>query len=180
MVNDGTLPPQYVSGLVDGEGCFVLGFRRDKRYERKGQPEYFYWKVAFAILLRSDDRELLEKVKSTLECGHICVSGGMVQYRVDRIEDLMHKVVPFFTQNPLYGKKREDFSLWTEAVDILYENRVKREAVDRRGRWGFPRVSLDPSGNQRLLVLKRQMETYKAKGHSWKWLSTLEGDSCED
>jgi hypothetical protein len=95
-MNDGTLPPQYVSGLVDGEGCFVLGFRRDKRYERKGQPEYFYWNVGFAILLRSDDWELLEKVRNTLGCGGVSISKVAAQYRVYRIEDLKHKVVPFF------------------------------------------------------------------------------------
>ena len=63
------LPAYYISGLVDGEGCFALNFRRDKRHERKGKPEYFYWTIRFIIVLRIDDKTLLEKVRDTLDCG---------------------------------------------------------------------------------------------------------------
>lgn len=179
-MDDGKLPPQYVSGLVDGEGCFVLGFRRDKKYRRKGQPEYFYWTVEFAILLRGDDWELLEKVRNTLGCGGVSVSETAAQYRVYGIEDLKHKVVPFFAENRIYGKKGKDFTLWAEAVAILYEKHVRSKAIDRRGRWGFPRIGLDAPQNERLLALKAGMEVYKAKGRSWKWMSKIEGSGCED
>jgi len=179
-LDDGSLPPQYVSGLVDGEGCFVLGFRRDKRYERKGQPEYYYWNVAFAILLRSDDCELLEKVRNTLGCGSVSVSETAAQYRVYGIEDLKKKVVPFFTENRIYGKKGKDFALWAEAVGILYDKHIRRRSIDRRGLWGAPRISLDSHQNERMLVLKARMAAYKAKGRSWKWTSKMRGSGCED
>ena len=175
MISD-ILPPDYVSGLVDGEGCFVLGFRRDKKYQRKGQPEYFYWKVSFAIALRRDDKALLEKVKNTLGCGRVCVSKDTVQYRVNKIDDLKHKILSFFLENPLFGKKREDFILWAEALDILYQNYLKWKITIRnhKGQRGFPKMKLEAADTQRLLLIKQQMENYKSKRPTWKWLSTLD------
>lgn len=180
MVDDGRLPAQYVSGLVDGEGCFVLGFRRDKKYRRTGQPEYYYWTVEFAILLRSDDWELLEKVRKTLGCGGISISETAAQYRVYGIDDLKQKVVPFFAMNRIYGKKGKDFALWAEAVDILHEKHLRSKSIDRRGVWGAPRIRLDSQQNQRMLALKAGMEAYKAKGRPWKWMSKIGGTGCED
>ena len=157
------LSGDYIAGLVDGEGCFALNFRRDKKYKRKGQPEYFYWKVLFAIVLRADDKPLLEKVRDTLDCGSIYLSpprtrqpSPEVRYCVQNLKDLRGKIVPFFLNNPLHSKKREDFVLWAEAVDILYPN--KRTPL-KKGELEF----------QRLLEIAKEMKSYKSKRAPWKW-----------
>ena len=65
------LPGDYVAGFVDGEGCFYLTYRSEIRYERPGKPKYFRWTPYFAINLRQDDKEILEKIRNTLSCGNI-------------------------------------------------------------------------------------------------------------
>jgi intein-encoded DNA endonuclease-like protein len=35
------LPPEYIAGYVDGEGCFGLQFRKDVRHERPNTPIYY-------------------------------------------------------------------------------------------------------------------------------------------
>jgi len=164
------LPLHYISGLVDGEGCFALNFRRDKRYKLKGAPEYFYWKVGFFIVLRIDDVELLEKVRDSLDCGIVSTSGNQARYSVNRIDLLKSKIVPFFIEYPLYGKKHEDFLLWAEAVDILWRNR--RPSI-QKGQRGIPKMSLESSDIQHILEIKRGMEGYKSKGTAWKWATHI-------
>ena len=176
QIDEEILPPDYISGLVDGEGCFALNFRRDKRHERRGNPEYFYWVIKFVIVLRNDDKDLLEKVRNTFDCGHITVSKNQARYCVDRIGDLRENIVPFFVRHPLYGKKRRDFLLWTEALDILYQN---MQLPIRKGKQGFAKKQWELSDIQRLLGIKQKMERYKAKGPTWKWLSALNGGNCE-
>ncbi len=60
------LPFDFVSGLVEGEGCFSLNFRSDLKKHRPRSPQYFRWHALFAIVLRSDDYALLDKVKENV------------------------------------------------------------------------------------------------------------------
>ena len=164
------LPAYFISGLVDGEGCFALNFRRDKRHERKGKPEYFYWTVRFIIVLRIDDKTLLEKVRDTLDCGIVSTSGDQARYSVTKIEDLKEKILPFFSKYPFYGKKYKDFLLWAEAVNILYRN---RQPPIQKGQRGFPKMQWESSDIQCLLEITKEMEGYKSKGSAWKWVNHL-------
>jgi hypothetical protein len=157
------LSGDYIAGLVDGEGCFALNFRRDRSSKRKGKPEYFYRKVQIAIVLRADDKPLLEKVRDALGCGSIYLSpprkrqpSPEVRYQVADLKDLKEKIVPFFLNNPLRSKKHEDFVLWAEAVDILYRN---KGTPVKKGELEF----------QRLLEIAKEMKSYKSKGAAWKW-----------
>ncbi len=41
MLNNKVLPENYIAGLVEGEGCFILQYRREVKRNRPGQPMYF-------------------------------------------------------------------------------------------------------------------------------------------
>lgn len=164
------LPGDYIAGFVDGEGCFVLKFHRDVRHERRGNPTYFYWGVEFAILLRWDDRDILESIKSTLDCGNISTAKrGAVRYAVENKTDLVKKIIPFFEANKLRAKKLRDFELWKEAVMIIY--RTKRKTLNRiPGRRGFSKTTWKKEDLIRLLEIQQEMRQYKSKAPEWKWL----------
>ena len=109
------LPGDYIAGFVDGEGCFFIHFRRDVRHERKNKPVYFYWDIGFAIVLRGDDKGILEEIQRTLNCGKISMDRrGMARYEITNLQDLLTKVAPFFEIHPLRAKKRSDFLLWVD------------------------------------------------------------------
>ena len=42
------------------------------------------------------------------------------KYRVTRLSDLHGKVVPFFSQHKLFGRKREAFELFAELVQLMF------------------------------------------------------------
>ena len=76
------LSPEYISGFVDGEGCFGFQFRKDVRHERPGAPVYYSWKAQFMITARKDEQVLFERIKAFFKCGSI--------YKV--LENLLEKI----------------------------------------------------------------------------------------
>lgn len=111
---------QYIAGFIDGEGCFSLIFRKDKK-------KYFYWRVSFAIELRGDDAELLKIINEYFGKGALYFSKtrNIVRYQISNTSELANIVVPFFEKNKLIGKKRLDFDLWKEAVLLIEKNKKK-------------------------------------------------------
>lgn len=147
-----TIPGDYIAGLVDGEGCFWLKFVRDY-HRRPGKEVYTYWKIGFSIVMRQDEEELLKQVQSTLAVGKIYFIGGRnVMFQVHRLEELSRVVMPFFEQYQLRGKKREDFLLWSAALEVLL-----------RHRGGGPGRSRPPADSQRLLEIRNEMRVFKSK-----------------
>lgn len=165
------LPGDYIAGFVDGEGCFALKFRRDVRHDRNGTPEYLYWGIEFAIVLREDDREILEKIKTTLGCGNFSSTHGSIRYSVTRFDDLLYKVVPFFEKYELRAKKAHDFKLWKEALVLLHKNKGKKTGLRATGhRRGNRKEIWDPTELNQLKEIHNAMGQYKSKSKPWKWL----------
>src|SRR4030042_6307498 len=118
-----TLPGDYIAGFVDGEGSFPLTYRKDT-HPKTHNRIYYYWKPMFMICLKLDDFEILERIKETLHCGTISKSKRFVIYQVADFSDLINKIIPFFETYPLRAKKRHDFELWKEALQILKKFRL--------------------------------------------------------
>ncbi|MEK7146796.1 MAG: LAGLIDADG family homing endonuclease [Patescibacteria group bacterium] len=164
------LSGDYIAGFVDGEGCFALKFRRDIKHERKNKPIYFYWDIEFAIVLREDDKEILEKIQAALGCGYISFTKrGMVRYSVSEINELLNKIALFFEKYPLHAKKKYDFLLWKEAVEIFKKN--QRSKLNRKkGEKGFHKVIWNKGDLSRLKEIHEEMKKYKSGNRDWKWL----------
>jgi len=149
------LPGDYVAGFVDGEGCFYLTYRSEIRYERPGKPKYFRWTPYFAINLRQDDKEILEKIRNTLSCGNIYLLNRrdgekLAQFIIQNMDDLYSKILPFFEKYTLRAKKRHDFELWKKALKIMYNNKKHK-------------MRCSPEDNKKLLFIREEMRAYKSK-----------------
>jgi len=170
------LPGDYIAGFVDGEGCFALNFRRDIRHERGKRsgvkPIYFYWDIQFAIVLREDDKEILEKIRDTLECGKVTGPNkkGQVRFQATEINDLSKKIVPFFEKYQLHAKKKFDFQLWKEAVEIFKRNQRPTLNV---GKGGFYKINWNPEDLKRLKEIYKEMRKYKNNTKPPKWLNNF-------
>ena len=95
-----SLNNHYIAGFVDGEGCFALNYRTDKRYNSDGNKiyEYHYWTTEFAIVLHPLDADLLGLIKDSLGIGNISFkrAGDQVRYSVQNTAELNNIIVPFF------------------------------------------------------------------------------------
>jgi hypothetical protein len=115
----------WLSGFVDGEGCFRLACSRNPKLPgafRSGFAE-------FQINLRADDRPILELIQSFLGCGRFTVGKRMVNHRrpnpllmlcVSRTNELHNIVIPLFERHPLHAKESRDFAIWRRGVELLY------------------------------------------------------------
>lgn len=106
----------WFAGLVDGEACFSLG---------KNNGHWF--KAEFRILMRADDRPMMEEIRRTLGFGSIRSRPGnkgskpCVIFSVDHRRDQM-KLVQLFDQFPLRSRKRRDYEVWRTFV-LLHQDR---------------------------------------------------------
>ena len=120
----------WLSGFVDGEGCFRI------HRVRNGD----YYETHFCINLRRDDKAILENIKNILGFGRVQDRKGgngskpQISYIVNKREDCF-KLAELFLRFPLKAKKQRDFFKWCEAL-IAWKNQRKGN------RWhGKPDVS---------------------------------------
>jgi hypothetical protein len=127
------LNPYYVSGLVDGEGCFSVTFNRHKN-NRKLEV-----RLIFEIELREDDKEILERVRETLGCGnlyHLTYERYKkwkphYKYKVSNLKDITQKIIPFFKKYPLQAKKKYSFRLFYKVSELmLAKHHLTDEGID--------------------------------------------------
>lgn len=156
------LDGHYIAGFVDGEGCFSLNYRADRRYDDEGNKlyEYHYWKTEFAIVLHPSDANLLHLIKDYLGTGNISFkrAGDQVRYSVQNTTELDSVIVPFFEENQLFGTKAKDFQLWSQAVRLLNIHKQKERTGKSR--------PLDESTEKKLRELKVKMDVIKKRGRS--------------
>ena len=95
----------YISGYIDGEGCFCISFTPSKRHR-------FGWEVrpSFSVSQNSDRAEILTQLHELWDCGSIRPdrSDNTLKFEVRRIVDLVEKVLPHFQQYPLLSSKQDD------------------------------------------------------------------------
>ncbi len=153
-----------VTKVVNEIGCFNLQFRRDVRHKRTGTPTYYSWRAQFIIVGKLDKEDLLRQIQNTLGCGKIhYITGTQLRYSVQDIDSLYNVIFPFFGQYQLSGKKKQDFELWAEAIEIIHQNKGKS-----LNRWSKDHF-------QRLIDIQKTIQKYKAKKtQSAKWLPIAE------
>ena len=95
----------YISGFVDGEGCFCVSFQPSRRHR-------FGWEVrpSFSVSQNADRAQLLPRIIELWKCGTIRPdrSDRTVKYEVRKVDDLVKIVLPHFKAYPLLSAKMED------------------------------------------------------------------------
>jgi hypothetical protein len=151
--------PWWVTGLVDGEGCFYADLSFRTKVTSSGRSVQCVELVAeMAIALRADDRSALEKVQSYFGCGVLQgkrssrnspsnLRAGInpqpqFAFKIRKVGDLVNLVIPHFEAFPLQTKKSNDFVVWEKIVEFAatelkgYKGWLRRhpEKVDELGR----------------------------------------------
>ena len=107
----------WFSGFVDGEGCFMIG----KKFS-----------CTLSIMLREDDRAVLELIRNTLKIGHMSRrvkskaeqernhshSHPCLTWTVSRTVHLCRYILPLLACYPLRSKKCRDYEIWKKAVKL--------------------------------------------------------------
>lgn len=108
------LNPHYLTGFVDGEGCFSLSI-----YKQSKNLTGWQVKPIFSISLHNKDIKLLEAIQRTLKTGKIYKHGvDSIQYRVSSLKNLQI-ITDHFDNYPLITQKRADYLLFKQAITII-------------------------------------------------------------
>jgi len=110
----------YVVGLTDGEGCFYVNLTSMPAY-RSGVRVQMH----FHIKLQEVDKEVLEQVCATLQCGNVYLQkekrinhAQCYRYTVSAQKDILKSVIPFFKKHPLHTlSKRKNFELFCSIAE---------------------------------------------------------------
>ena len=109
------LDPQWVTGFVDGEGCFYVGVNPHPEMSAGFQvlPE-------FTVVQHERDAQLLHALKEFFGCGVVRTNhADRLAFRVRGKDHLLKCIVPFFVKYPLRSKKRVDFEKFRRVLLMM-------------------------------------------------------------
>jgi LAGLIDADG DNA endonuclease family protein len=112
------LDPWYVTGLVEGEGCFCVSFviRPKMRVGVQALP-------SFSLSLNEKDRDLLGALQAYFECGGIRESRSdrTFKYEVRSVPELTERILPHFNAHPLLGAKRRSSEGLAQVCEMMWQ-----------------------------------------------------------
>ncbi len=121
------LEAQWITGFVDGEGCFHVGINphSDMKCGYQVLPE-------FTVVQHERDAQILHALKAHFGCGVVRRNhGDRMAYRVRGKEHLLQRIIPFFETHPLKSKKRADFAKFRRIVRMMEAGEhLTREGVE--------------------------------------------------
>ena len=106
------LHAEWITGFVDGEGCFHVGINTNRCLACGFQvlPE-------FTVVQHERDVQVLHALKAYFGCGVVRSNhGDRMAYRVRNAAHLRSIIVPFFMKHPLKTKKRLDFQKFRKVL----------------------------------------------------------------
>ena len=140
------LSPEYVVGLVDGEGSFTVYVRNPDT--KKNVVRRVMVEPKFYVKLIERDKKILLALQRFFGCGSVYFQKDMrpnhqncYRYEVFRWEELQTKIIPFFKKNQLkFSSKKQDFKVFCLMMNLLSK-----------------KVHRTETGLRKLFQLKQQM-----------------------
>lgn len=108
---------QYLVGLTDAEGCFLIQKKMDSQI--------------FIIRLHKRDISILKEIQQYLNCGNIRETDkDMIDFVVSNKSDLFYKIYPIFEKYPLLTRKFYQYEYWKEIL-IKRIKKIKFERIKK-------------------------------------------------
>ena len=114
---------EYISGYVDGEGCFSVSFSKRDKFLVGWET-----KPSFSVSQNEDRAQTLFLIQKLLKCGFMRrdFSDKTLKYEVRSLEDLIKRVIPHFDKYPMASNKQKDFELFKQ-VCFLMQKELHKE-----------------------------------------------------
>ena len=117
----------WISGFVDGEGCFHVAIN-------KLQKMTLGWQVLpeFRVVQHKRDENILYNLKSFFKFGKVTKNhGDRSEFRV-RGQENLNKIVQFFKENPLQTSKQKNFEIFSEIIELMNKKQhLTKEGLEK-------------------------------------------------
>ena len=109
----------YITGFVDGEGCFLISFSLRKKMKLGIEV-----RPSFSISQHKRNKETIFFIQKFFQCGGVRFSKKDQNYKfeVRSINDLWKKIIPHFEKYPLQTSKKEEFKRFKELCKLIRSN----------------------------------------------------------
>lgn len=109
----------YITGFVDGEGCFSVSFSRRGKM-RMGIEV----RPSFSVSQHRRNREIILSLQRFFGCGGVRYSkrDQNFKFEVRSVSDLVKIIIPHFMKYPLQTSKKDDFLKFCEVCRLIYNN----------------------------------------------------------
>ncbi len=120
----------WITGFVDGEGCFSIHFvRQAERLGRRGYRTGYQVAHEFAVTQGAKSVKCLHALRRHFGVGQVYRNrrhdnhkDDLYRFSVVRRNDLMNVIIPFFEKYPLRTSKLFDFTKFAECVRLMNLN----------------------------------------------------------
>lgn len=120
----------WITGFVDGEGCFSIHlWRQPHRENRRGYRTGFQVAHQFVVTQGAKSVECLRTMQEYFGVGRLHCNRrrdnhkeDLYQFVVCKRNDLTEKIIPFFQRYPLRTAKRLDFEKFVKCMRIIEVN----------------------------------------------------------
>lgn len=132
------LTPDYIVGLVDGEGSFTV-YIRDINVKKKVKRRVTI-EPKFYLKLVEKDKDILYRLQQFFGCGSVYFQKDSrpnhqhcYRYEVYNRSDLLEIIIPFFKKHQLrLNSKKKDFKTFCVLMNMIASNdHLKRSGVQK-------------------------------------------------
>ena len=117
----------WVTGFVDGEGCFSVGFiRQPGRNGRRSYKTGYQVAHEFVVTQGAKSAPCLYELRTFFGVGQVLANKRydnhrehLYRYVVRKRLELLGIIIPFFQQHPLRTSKQEDFEKFAYCINLV-------------------------------------------------------------
>ena len=111
--------PWYVTGLVEGEGSFLVSFSLREKLSVGIET-----RPSFSVSQHKRNLKVLEELNDYFGCGGIRFDSHdqTYKYEVRCLEDLVQKIIPHFEKYPLRVSKTNDYEIFKKICQSMKAN----------------------------------------------------------
>ncbi len=140
----------WITGFVDGEGCFSIGFvrqpdRQDKNRIRRGYRTGYQVFHEFSVTQGAKSKASLIELQKFFGAGNIYLNKRydnhkehLYRYTVRKRSDLVNIIIPFFKLHPLRTSKRHDFEKFARCIKMVN----RKEHLTKEGIIKIARIAM--------------------------------------
>ena len=142
---------EYVSGYVDGEGCFSISFSKREKFIVGWET-----KPSFSVSQNEDRAQILFLMQKMFKCGFLRrdFSDKTLKYEVRSLDDLIRHIIPHFEKYPLVSAKQKDFEFF-EKVCFLMQKQLHKNK-NGLGKIMNLAFQMNPSGKRKYTKAEMQ------------------------
>ena len=142
---------EYVSGYVDGEGCFSISFSKREKFLVGWET-----KPSFSVSQNEDRAQILFLMQKMFKCGFIRrdFSDKTLKYEVRSLDDLIRHIIPHFEKYPLVSDKQKDFEFFKK-VCLLMQKQLHKNKNGLRKILNLA-FQMNPSGKRKYTKAEMQ------------------------